>query len=228
VAVTTYEDLVEVRFCVEYIGDPLRVCKLTFSQQDSSLYLFPYAPTGEYHFGRLSIPQGEQEATIPFDQQETSDQTPKISIHESGQVHVKAGRRMAGPMFASPLGELGGQHLATVTCVRFAGLSPLGNAPRTTGRAPDVLIPAGNGVESGRLVFYANAAEPSFADPCSVTCRLVRSTLDQPLFLGIRFLAQRPLSQDPEAQGVVTIAGWDPRNPPPITDQADHLYVVAK
>lgn len=213
---------------MEYAGDPLKVCKLAFSQRDSSLYLFPYATTGEYHFGRNSIPQGEQEATIPFDQQESSNQTPKISIHESGRVHVKAGTRMAGPMFGSPLAELGGEHLATMTSVRFLGLSPLGRAPRTEGRAPDVLIPAGNGVESGRLVFYANAADPSFVDPCSVTRRLVRSTLDRPLFIGIRFLAQRPLSQDSKARGVVTIAGWDPRNPPPITNQADHLFVVAK
>lgn len=222
-----YEGVTEARLCVSYRGQVLRVCKLAVSRTDSSLYLFPYGPAGEYYFGRLSIPAGEQSATIPFDQQETSANTPKISIHESGQVHVKAGDGIAGPMFASPLSELRGEHIATVACVRFSDLAPLGSAPKTSGPRPDIVIPA-EGVESGRLVFCANAVEPSFVDPCSITARLVRPTLAGPLFVGIRSLAQRELSREPETRGVAAIAGWDPRNPPPESAPADHLYVVAK
>lgn len=90
------------------------------------------------------------------------------------------------------------------------------------------MIPAEEGVESGRLVFYANAVEPSFVDPCGITARLVRSALSSPLFVGIRSLAQRELSSEPETRGVTAIAGWDPRNPQPESAPADHLYVVAK
>lgn len=118
-----YEAVTEARLCVSYRAEVLRVCKLAVSKTDSSLYLFPYGPAGEYYFGRLSIPAGKQSATIPFDQQETSANIPKISIHESGQVHIKAGDAVTGPMFASPLSDLCGEHIATVTCVRFSDLA---------------------------------------------------------------------------------------------------------
>lgn len=223
-----YEGVTEARLCVSYGGQVLRVCKLAVSKTDSSLYLFPYGPTGEYFFGRLSIPADEQSATVPFDQQETSASVPKISIHESGQVHIKADDTIAGPMFASPLAELRGEHIATVTCVRFSDLAPLGGGPKASGPRPDIVIPAEEGVESGRLVFYANAVGPSFVDPCGIRVRLLRPTLPRPLFVGIRSLAQRELSSEQEARGVTAIAGWDPRNPPTASVPADHLYVVAK
>ncbi len=222
-----YEGVTEARLCVSYRGQVFRVCKLAVSKVDSSLYLFPYGPAGVYFFGRLSIPAGEQSATIPFDQQETSADIPKISIHESGQVHIKAGGAVAGPMYTSPLFDLRGEHIATATCVRFSDLAPLEGAPKTSGPRPDIVIPAEEGVESGRLVFYANAVAPSFLDPCSITARLVRPTLAGPLFVGVRSLAQGELSSEPETRGVTVIAGWDPRNPPPESAPADHLYVVA-
>ncbi len=104
----THRTVTTVRFCVRFHDAVLRVCKAAFSGQDGSIYLFRYGARGEYHFGRSSIPAGQQEATVPFDQQEASDSTPKLSFHESGQVHVKAGGMMVGPMFASPLAELRG------------------------------------------------------------------------------------------------------------------------
>lgn len=131
-------------------------------------------------------------------------------------------------MFASALGDLRGEHLATVTCIRFAGLGPLGHRPRINGRELDIVLTAEPGVESGRLALYANAGEPFFVDPCPIAARLVRPTLERPLFIGIRLVPQTPLNPDPDASGVIAIAGWDPRNPPPIHESADHLFVVAK
>jgi hypothetical protein len=131
-------------------------------------------------------------------------------------------------MSASPLSSLRGQHIATATCVRFAGLASLGKRPKASGPRPDIVIPAEEGVESGRLVFYVNAVGPSFVDPCGVTARLVRPTLERPLFVRVRALAQRELSDEPDARGVTVISGWDPLNPPADSARADHLYVVAR
>jgi hypothetical protein len=223
-----YEGVTEARLCVSYRGQVLRACKFAVSKADGSIYLFPYGTSGAYFFGRLSIPAGERSATVPFDQQETSASVPKISIHESGQVHIKADDAIAGPMFASPLSDLRGEHIATVTCVRFSDLARLGGAPKASAPRPDIVIPVEEGVESGRLVFYANAVEPAFVDPCGIRARLLRPTLPRPLFVGIRSLAQRELSREQDARGVTAIAGWDPRNPPAASAPADHLYVVAK
>jgi hypothetical protein len=94
-AMDTYEAVLEARFCVLYRGAILKVFKLAVSKVDSSLYLFPYAPAGMYYFGRLSIPAGERSASVPFDEQETSEETPKLSIHESGATPHQ-GRRSDG------------------------------------------------------------------------------------------------------------------------------------
>jgi hypothetical protein len=216
-----------IRFVVDRGGSLLQVCKLGFSAADASLYLFPYSPGSNYSFGRMLFPASEESSTVPFDEQESSAETPKLSIHESGQVHVKAGGRMVGPMFAGVLAEYRGEHFATVSCVRFDGLAPLRRLPKTQGPEWDLVTPSDEAAESGRLVFYANAAEPSFAGRCRVTARLTRPSLADPLFVGVRFAAQDPLDATGKARGVVVIAGWNALDPAPFDAEADHLFIVA-
>jgi hypothetical protein len=216
-----------IRFVVDRGGSLLQVCKLGFSAADVSLYLFPYSPSGKYSFGRMLFPASERSSTVPFDEQESSIETPKLSIHESGQVHVKAGGRVVGPMFAGSLAEYRGENFATVSCIRFDGLAPLRRLPKTEGPEWDLVTPSDDGVESGRLIFYANAAEPSFAGRCRVTARLTRPTIAEPLFVGVRFAAQDPLDPTGKARGVVAIAGWNALAPEPFDAEADNLFVVA-
>jgi hypothetical protein len=146
---------------VEFRGHVLRICKLAFGSQDGSIYLFPYAPGGEYHFGNSSIPSEEEEVSVPFADQESSSVTPKLSLHESGQVHVKAGATVVGPMHCAPLAVLSGEHIATTTISSFAGLPALGHTPRHSGRCPDIVLPAPGPAASGRLAFFRE---------CDATC----------------------------------------------------------
>ena len=60
-------------------------------------------------------PQGQSTDTFNFREQIGADSTPKLSIHNSGQVHIYANEQAkAGPVFIPPLDDLRGEHVATV------------------------------------------------------------------------------------------------------------------
>ncbi|MGH2634980.1 MAG: hypothetical protein ACRDHU_02365 [Actinomycetota bacterium] len=218
------ENVRALRVLVELDGQLLRLCKVGFSASDASLYLHAFGPSGRYFFGRHVLPAGAMQSTIRVDDQERSSLPPKLSIHETGRVHVRSEGQEAGPMLGTPLGELGGHHIATMTCSRFAGLAPYPRAPRTSGSERDLAIPA-RGAESGRLRVYANATEPSFEVGCPVVGTLRRPTLLRPFYVGFSPVAQAPLGEEAT---VTVIAGWDPLDLPPLSEPAEHLFIVAR
>ncbi len=223
----TYEDVKPVRMLVAQGGKISRLCKLGWTAGDASLYVFPYALEGRFHFGRASIPSSSERATVPFNNQETSESMPKLSVHESGQVHIRAGSRMVGPMRIPRLGDLRGEHVATVTCSRFERLPPFDGEPQTTGSEIDLAIPAGDGVPSGRLAIFMNGREASFNDQVNITARFVRPTLDEPLYLGFSTLGQPTLNDGEDSDAVVVTAGWHPQATD-LVEQMDYLFVVTK
>lgn len=217
------ENVRSLRVLVELDGQLLRFCKVAFAANDASLYLHVIGPSGRYFFGRHVMPAGAMESTIRFDDQERSSLPPKLSIHETGQVHVRSEGRQAGPMPGTPLGELGGHHIAAVTCSRFAGLAPYPRTPRTAGSERDIVLSA-RGAESGRVRVYANAEEPTFEVSCPVFATLRRPTLARPFFVGFSPVAQAPIGEE---AAVTVIAGWDPLDLPPLSEPAEHLFIHA-
>jgi hypothetical protein len=218
----------EARILVGYRESAYRLCKLAWSKTDASFYIFPYATAGLYSLGRHSVPNDSAEATVPFDQQETSTMTPKLSIHESGQVHIKVGGSLrVGPLQTVALADLRGDHVATVTCSRFESLPRHTGPIRSTGSEADLVIPSDAGVESGRLAIYVNGASPSFPVPVRFILVFQRPTLSQTLFVGVAPISQRQLSEEPEAPGAVLIAGWNPRADDP-SSAADFLFIVGR
>lgn len=224
---TTYSRVRAVRLLVAHGGTIRRLSKVAWAADDASLYIFPYGREGRFHFGRASIPASEATATVPFDDQETSASVPKLSLHESGQVHIKAGSRTVGPMAIPRLADLRGQHVATVTCSRFAGLPVFEGEPRTTGSEIDLVTPADDAVPSGRVAIFMNGQAPTFVGPVNIQARFVRPSLDQPLYVGFRTWAQEALNDGDDADVVMVTAGWDPEATD-VEDPMDYVFIVAK
>jgi hypothetical protein len=60
------DDIRELRILFDLGGDLHKVCKLTFTKKDASLYLFPYAPSGQYYYGKRSVDGIEFEDKFPM------------------------------------------------------------------------------------------------------------------------------------------------------------------
>lgn len=206
----------------------LRMCRFGFNTGDASLYLIPLGVAAQYFFGQHVIPAGEDGVTAPFDDQERSDRPPHLSIHQSGEVHVRSGYTEAGPIFLPPITDLRGQHVATVTCNRFAGLPVYARTPSTSGPVQDVVLPTEPGVESGRLAVYANAERPVFPVSQSITVTLERPNLRRPFYVGIKPFAQTALGGASEDPSVIVIAGWDPLDPRALSGPTPYLFIVGR
>lgn len=204
-------NLREVRLLIRHRGELRRLCKLTFTRSDASIYLVPYAPSGRYYFGSHEFAEQQADALVHFKTQLRSDgsQLPHLSLHERGQVHVHVGGDKAGPLHIPPLEALRGEHVASVSADRFSALAPFDKAPSSTGAEQDFVFLTEEGVESGRLALYVNGAEQRFDADCPVVVTLARPYLAQPLYLGVRPWAQQPLGEKSE-NGVTVISGWDP------------------
>jgi hypothetical protein len=156
-----------------------------------------------------------KQASLSFDFTENifQEQTPKLSIHEKGQVHVYVGDEKAGPIIIPPLTTLTGQHIATVYPDAFESLPFFTDKLREKGSEVDHIIPAVDNATNGRLAIYVNGHLPVFdAQDCPLTITLRRATIAHPLYFGIKPISQPPLSVDIQ-KGVTIIAGWNPLQP---------------
>lgn len=184
---------------------------MTVTNRDASVYIQPVAPRGVFHFGQASIPRGKPSVTFNYRGQLSSEQEPHISLHQSGQVHIRTrGGRKAGPLQIPPLSELRGQHVATVTVDTFRGF-PLYRGKRAALHPEfDRIVFVEDGVQSGRLAIYLNGEQPRFRasdERIAFTLTIQNQSLPQPLFLGLAPWGQLPLGSE---AGVVVIAGFDP------------------
>jgi hypothetical protein len=203
-------DLRELRLLAQRRGSLFRLCKLMFTKRDASIYVVPYARAQRYFSGSSEIAEHEVSSFLNAAEGIESDREPKLSIHESGQVHVHAAGARAGVVQSLPLAGFRGEHLATVCFDKFDGLPPYVGPVRTAGPEREFVFVVPDDVPSGRLAMYANAAEPKFArGQCLMTFTLVRPTLARPLFIGLHPISQAALGE-PDRSGVTVIAGWDP------------------
>ena len=171
-----------------------------------------YASAGHYFLGGHEFAEQERQMTFDFTKQLSSKlkQLPKLSLHETGQVHVQVGRDRAGPLRIPPLSELRGQHVASISADKFETLAPFEGTPRSSGAEQDFVFVVEAGLDSGRIALYVNGEEPSFADDCPVRITLTRPTLASPLHLGLRPWGQLPLGEIADKGGVTVTSGWNP------------------
>ena len=132
----------DCRFLIEVQGDYKKVCRIVFGKKDASLYLLPYGRQKRYLWGEGTIPEGTTTATFPHANPAGEVHRPKLSIHESGQVHVKLGEAYkAGPLRTKPLWEFRGEHLAGLTIDSIESL-PSAGKPKPKPKSPDLVLGA--------------------------------------------------------------------------------------
>jgi hypothetical protein len=91
----------------DHRGTVRRICKITLSQADYGLNIIPYVKQGKYFYGGKFLPEIQSKIIIKCDEERASpDDPPHLSIHESGQVQVRVGTELAGPIRMTPLKDL--------------------------------------------------------------------------------------------------------------------------
>jgi hypothetical protein len=85
---------------------------------DASVYLRPIgASAGLYDYGYASVPAGARSHTFTTSGQLQASERPHISIHESGECHVRSGRGRSSMALGESIGRLNrftGQHVASI------------------------------------------------------------------------------------------------------------------
>jgi hypothetical protein len=202
----------ELRVLIQHQGALRSLCKIAFSNRDASLYFFPYSLNRRYFFGGRSMPDTIFEDKVDFSQGIRANTTPKLSIHETGQVHVQASTALAGPLFVPPLSDWRGQHAATICPDALSSLPEYPVSPKDRGQSIDRLIEVPDRVESIRLAVYIAGDRPSFETPnCPIIITLKRRTIQNPLYVALKPIPQSPIGVDLQA-GVTILAGWNPTN----------------
>ncbi|MCK5647217.1 MAG: hypothetical protein KAH97_10575 [Anaerolineales bacterium] len=169
------------------------------------------------------MPEKKFEEKVHFRDDPSSTDVPKISIHESGQVHAISGKNRVGPLQTAPLSNFRGEHIATVEFDDFSILPEYTAKPKESGKDIDHIIPLPPDVKGGKLVFYASGDKPSIqARDCQITVSMARKTLSNPLYIGIKTI-QKDLMGELEDRGIIVLAGWDPTGA--YQEGADFLYV---
>jgi len=203
-----------VRVFVDHAGQLRRACDVTVTNTDASIYITPSSRERRYNFGRASISTIAQSATFSVLGQLEASEDPHVSLHQSGQVHIRTkGGPKAGPLRIPPLQHLRGGHVATVTCDTIEGF-PIYNGNREDlNLERDCIVYVADGVPSGRIAFYINGERPDFvapADRIGYTIQVANRMLARPLFVGIAPWGQAALGDDETSETVVAIAGFLP------------------
>ncbi len=216
-------NLREVKILVDYNKSLRKVCKIRFSNSDASLYMIPYSLQGIFCFGKEKFAKGQTKLSFDFTKQIKSKTTPKLSIHESGNVHIKAGTESVGPLKISPIENSRAQHIATICPDDFESLPYFKDTPISSGTEIDRIITVKGPIKSGKFLVYINGQKPEFPVEYQIRFDLRRSTISKPLYVCILGTAQEPLGVGVEPKGVTILSGWDPD----IVDDSeqDFLYI---
>ena len=220
-------DLRELRILVDYNGSLRKLCKLTFTKNDASIYLFPYSTNKRFFCGSSKIEEKVISDTVNYGFSTPTNIEPKLSIHQLGQIHIKTQYNdIIGPLKIPELATLRGEHVATVCATNFDVL-PLHNKKLIdTDSEKDHVIPVDNEVHGGRLAFYVNGEKPIFAEAqCRLSISFKRQSLNKEMYLGIKPKAQDQLPLQIKT-GVTVICGWNPLLA--LNTAQDYLYIRAE
>jgi hypothetical protein len=187
------------------------VCDMSVMPTDASVYLHP-PRGGEYRWGREMFAQDETSITFDTAANSTTDR-PKISIHQSGQVHVKDpdGQYLAGPVWIPSLPALGfGQvgHIAvddlgSLPQFLVGGMPPNRFRVNLTDRAESLLFNVFVGTNDPRVWPVRQMAQVTMSRP----------RLADPLHVGIELDESAPQRTADTPPSVTILIGWDPSLP---------------
>lgn len=188
------------------------LCKFEFGN-DLSLYISPFSRKGNYYYGAQVLANGQVEKTFPFTEQVCVPKRPRVSIHETGDVHIRFGRQKVGPLRIPPIITLRGQHIATVTFDYFDRLPVFHGDLKDTFQLTNLRIELKEKALSARLRIYLNGERPHFSANCDHVMPINQP--DRPtLYVGLSAVTQSPLGSGISIKrGVTIICGWDPTKP---------------
>lgn len=215
----------KIRLHLEERNGRLRkAARLLFTGRDASLYLIPYARKSTYFYGKRSMASGQTEDTVNFREQLSASTNPKLSIHESGQVHIHANDQpKAGPLRIPHLTEFRGEHIATVHWDAIGLVPEMRGKPKITASEQDWAFGVPDHVKAGALLLYANGEHPAFmGSPIQVVFQLERGP-EPPVFFGLMAVQKDPLGDEIDEGGVTVLAGFDPHQHD--DEEADYLYL---
>lgn len=220
----------EITFVASYRGPDGEerfgeVFHLSFSTRDESLYLRPRAPSGAYLCGEETIPAHTTGHTFDFRKGRFQSQTPlKLSIHASGQVHVKRDEKdsqiVAGPLHMPRLVTIEDRHIATVFIDGLQQLRPLGRQLRSVGNQIDYVFPFGD-APTARILIYVNGVGPNFA----LTSNYVSLNRGKGRVLYAAFAGAADDIEPVDPQGFVVFTGWDPETGADVTAELPMLFI---
>ncbi|TKJ38451.1 hypothetical protein CEE37_13110 [candidate division LCP-89 bacterium B3_LCP] len=205
----------------------LKVATLNFKKNDSSLYIIPYARNNSYRIGQKSFAQHDIEATLKFNENETSENIPHLSIHNSGQVHVRIPQlnQIIGPCKIPSFSRLNGEHVASITCDSFDALQ-IEEENKKHKNSQRIAIKIGDNEESRRVLICINGNEERFVvEDCYSYFHVKHKPegLKNPVWVGIFSIPQDRLNAPDVEPGVTIISGWDPTDRS--VKQEDFLYI---
>ena len=184
-------------------------------------YIFPYARQGIYFCSRRSMAGDQSRDLFDFTTGTKEESVPKISIHESGQVHIRTGKaHMEGCLRIPELRSLHGEHVASVVPDTFDALPLFSEEPKTDGAERDIMLVESE-INGFRIAIFVNGHEARFlgVPPPSIMLAMQRPSGNTPLYVGLKVLVQQPIGEE----GTTVIAGWNPRTPN--TEPMEYLIV---
>lgn len=221
-----------IRFLVKIREEYFSYFKVAVSKNDASIYLFPYAKTGRYYSGLCKLPEvyssrGKREVKVDYAEQLSAEKMPKLSIHETGQIHVDLDKDRIGPLKLPDLQNIRDQHIASVSIDNLSSLPKHTTTPHTNPPHIDFIINLEGDVKSLRTLVYLNGLENRFSKKCVVLQigTKNRNHLKSPIYFGFFPIAQSDLSVGEERNrpGIVAISGWDVSKP--IGTENDFLFI---
>jgi hypothetical protein len=215
-----------IRFLIRHRGVVRALAKLALGQKDASIYLFPYGQGGKYYYGSQTMRENEISRTFCYADQFDVESMPKLSIHQSGCVHIQCDKEnKAGPIYTMALDKWRGEHVASITADSLGSMPLYMEKVKTTGSEIDRVLNCDDRMESIRFRLYCNGESQKFVFPCSMVIVLHRTGMKYPLNIGVAPLPQEPLG-DGWFGGMSVLAGWNPHGNS--NEEKQFLYIRAQ
>ena len=175
------------------------------------LYIIPDLPAKTARCGEGELKEGEDRANPPLPKEGEEGRGLHLSLHRDGRVHVKSATNyMAGPLQSLPLGELRGQHIASIVIPAFESLPRLErDINRDRGKEEDYVFPVPDGCESARITVHVSKEAGVLTRSGGFTSLTFTGEDNSELHLGLRMIGKKE-RLGPDPSGLILIGGWRP------------------
>lgn len=152
------------RYLILYKNKYKKVFNVSFTKNDASLYISPYSPKARFDCGVGYFQENQVKTQVTCYTQNTPKDFLKLSIHESGQVHIKnSNNSILGETLSIPhFKELNGEHIATIDVGSIESLVDLKGKPKQNNQKHDIVFAPGIESKTIRFALYLNGKEKKF------------------------------------------------------------------